>query len=937
MFKETINKLIWLRPLKIVVNELGRLNHYNRRRDFLDFREQNLQSTIALVARIGIFSIVAFHIIDVIFGVNNRIELKFLELFEAVFLIINYYILKSYKSITIKKNHIIGIFYQLVIYSTLFSYYSANLKTFLGIGLIVTIFVWFAFIPFEFNRLHRHGIFFLGIYIGTLYILRPELLINISSNILYILVIYAIGSAAAYSSNRTAIMMFTYKQSFEKAESAQIEQEKKYQTFVERANDGIVILQNGILVFINKKMADILGYNLDDIVGKPFIDFIHPNYRKQVYEYYTRRQAGEEMPSIYESALLTRQGILLPVEFNAVIINYNNEVATLTQIRDITERKKAEKALAESEARFVSFMNNIPAVAFIKDENDKYLFVNDYMKVLTGIEQIEGRTFEELLETGEIPHYTILTQKEIPGKNVVISEDEYTDKTGAKSIFQTYSFPIKNSTGGVLTGVISLDISEQKRADELIKENENKYKSIFDAAGDAIFLINVDSGEILDANDSALKLYGYDRDEMLSLTIDDISAEKVEPINSEGANITYSIPESFHRKKDGSLFNVEITGGIFHRHDRQLAIAIVHDISERKAAEEALRKNNERLTLHILHTPLAYIEWDEKFDIVEWNPTAERLFGFTKDEAIGKPFDIIVPDDITDEIRRLLEKMIQQSTGTRNTNKNCTKDGRIIHCEWYNTPLKDKNGNVIGLASLVQDITERKRLEAQLEKTIFALEKDYSKTVEQMQTYFTELQINKNELLKLQKENLQSQFDTLKNQVNPHFLFNSLNVLISLIKLDPDLAEKFTEHMAKIYRYVLEHKSGDLVELGSEIDFVRAYAFLLNIRFKDKIDFCVDVGDEFLAMKIPPLTLQILIENCIKHNTFSKKSPLRICITIVEKGYIVVENNFQVRPTKIESTGIGQTNIANRYKYFTDKPATFGKVGDKYVSRIPLL
>ena len=190
------------------------------------------------------------------------------------------------------------------------------------------------------------------------------------------------------------------------------------------------------------------------------------------------------------------------------------------------------------------------------------------------------------------------------------------------------------------------------------------------------------------------------------------------------------------------------------------------------------------------------------------------MFGYTRNEAINMhAYKIIVPEEARPHVDKVYMDLINQKGGSYSLNENITKDGQKIICEWYNTPLKDKDGQVIGLASVVQDVTERKRIEEEREKSVAILEKDFSTTKEQMRTYFTELQLKKNELLRLQKENLQSQFETLKNQVNPHFLFNSLNVLASLISVDPEMAEQFTGRLSKIYRYVLEYKSEDLINL----------------------------------------------------------------------------------------------------------------------------
>lgn len=192
-------------------------------------------------------------------------------------------------------------------------------------------------------------------------------------------------------------------------------------------------------------------------------------------------------------------------------------------------------------------------------------------------------------------------------------------------------------------------------------------------------------------------------------------------------------------------------------------------------------------------------------------------------------------------------------------------------------------------------------------------------------------------LIELQKANLQSQFEVLKQQVNPHFLFNSLNVLVSLIKTDPDLAESFTEKLSKVYRYVLENKEKDVVTLGTELDFIHSYVFLLNIRFTGKIGVKIEVGSDKSGMLILPMALQILIENAIKHNAFSKTNPLRIEISVDKGDSLVVKNNIQARENHIQSTGIGLTNIRNRYKLISDKILVFEKTETEYIARIPLI
>ncbi|MCU0244238.1 MAG: PAS domain S-box protein, partial [Acidobacteria bacterium] len=134
----------------------------------------------------------------------------------------------------------------------------------------------------------------------------------------------------------------------------------------------------------------------------------------------------------------------------------------------------------------------------------------------------------------------------------------------------------------------------------------------------------------------------------------------------------------------------------------------------RKGAEEALRRNEQRLSHHIQQTPLAVIEWDKEFKVRQWNRAAERIFGFTAAEAVGRHASFIVPEAYRGQVDEVWRGLLAGTSGERSTNENVTKDGRAIACEWYNTPLVDSEGQVTGVASLAQDITERRRTEAAL-------------------------------------------------------------------------------------------------------------------------------------------------------------------------------------------------------------------------------
>ncbi|TCN70566.1 sensor histidine kinase [Acetobacteroides hydrogenigenes] len=178
------------------------------------------------------------------------------------------------------------------------------------------------------------------------------------------------------------------------------------------------------------------------------------------------------------------------------------------------------------------------------------------------------------------------------------------------------------------------------------------------------------------------------------------------------------------------------------------------------------------------------------------------------------------------------------------------------------------------------------------------------------------------------------QYEMLKNQVNPHFLFNSLNVLTSLVETDPDAATKFIRKLAEVYRYVLDIKDKELVPLSEELRLAEAYVYMQKNRFGDNLIVNNSVNPD--SKQIVPLALQMLIENAVKHNVVSSDKPLTIDI-YENGGYLVCENNLQKKSTLPDSNTIGLNNIRERYVFLTHTPMEFGEKDGKFVVKLPLV
>lgn len=193
------------------------------------------------------------------------------------------------------------------------------------------------------------------------------------------------------------------------------------------------------------------------------------------------------------------------------------------------------------------------------------------------------------------------------------------------------------------------------------------------------------------------------------------------------------------------------------------------------------------------------------------------------------------------------------------------------------------------------------------------------------------------EIERFRKENLETQFEMLRMQVNPHFLFNSLNTLTSLIYQNRDTAASYVREMATMYRYILEQRKADMVKLHEEMAFVKSYIVLLSLRFEDKIAFEVNISEDYNDKMVPPLTVQILIENAVKHNVASLRKPLHINISTRPDNTLVVSNSLQPKADPGYSTGIGLHNIQSRLALLTDRKAAVTKTDDTFTVAIPLL
>ena len=189
----------------------------------------------------------------------------------------------------------------------------------------------------------------------------------------------------------------------------------------------------------------------------------------------------------------------------------------------------------------------------------------------------------------------------------------------------------------------------------------------------------------------------------------------------------------------------------------------------------------------------------------------------------------------------------------------------------------------------------------------------------------------------LKKANLISQLDSLKDQVKPHFLFNSLNTLTALVEKDPTQAVRFIAELSKVYRYLLQSSEKELISVAGELQFVEAYFYLLQTRFGRGIALTVEGVEPYAHYLMPPLTLQMLLENTVKHNQVSVDKPLRVGIEVQDGQWLAVTNNVQHRRISVPTSGLGLTNITAKYRLLNQPDVQIVSDSDWFVVRVPLI
>jgi PAS domain S-box-containing protein/putative nucleotidyltransferase with HDIG domain len=497
--------------------------------------------------------------------------------------------------------------------------------------------------------------------------------------------------------------------------------EEHYRQLFESASDAVfvVAIDTSQIIDANNMASALYGYEHDELLTKKSTDLSAEPEATQRRTHEAQTKPGQVL-TIPLRLHRKRDGTVFPVEITARNTAWGKQQVILVACRDITERRQAEEEIR----RMALAVDTAPNSITVYDFDGRFLYANQRTF------ELHGYSRDEFLALN-------LRQLDVPAAEGLVAARMQELRERGEASFEAAHFRkdgtslpvdvrVKVTTWGGKEAILSVatDLTERKQAEENLACLNQQNELILRSAAEGI--LGLDSqGNHTFVNPAAARMLGYAAEELLGRPSHS-AWHHTKPDGSPYPREECAIYAAYrdgavHRastevfwRKDGTSFPVEYASTPIYEQGR-LAGAVVTfaDITDRKQAEEELRLSQQRLSLHVEQTPLAVIEFDLEGRVREWNPAAAAVFGYSREAAIGQYWTFIVPAAIHGQLEGVWAAIVGQRGGNRSTNENITKDGQKISCEWFSTPLVGPGGRTIGVASLIQDVTEQ--VEAQEE------------------------------------------------------------------------------------------------------------------------------------------------------------------------------------------------------------------------------
>ncbi|WP_083477116.1 PAS domain S-box protein [Lacinutrix algicola] len=514
-----------------------------------------------------------------------------------------------------------------------------------------------------------------------------------------------------------------------KAEQKLINSEKLFKRLTSNAPVGIYQTdKDGVCNYVNEEWMKYSELTFQESLGLGWSTAIHPEDKVRVLsEWEQVVSSGGDLISDFR--LLSKKGNTKWVSAKTTsLYNHNNELyGYIGTIVDVTERKKAEEKLINSEQLFRGLASNAPVGIFQTDKDGVCNYVNQEWINYSGIafDEALGFGWSNAIHPEDKDRVLDVWEKSIIEETEYKTDLRFLDRKGETkwlSAKATGLYDVNNNLYGYIGTIV--DITNRKEVEEQIIKSEKYLDSILNNIGDPVF-VKDDQSRILLVNDAFCSVFNIEREAIIGETLaESVSVEErefflkvdkqvletgIENVSEETLTLAEKEPRIISTKKTRFI---DVAGNLF-------LIGIIRDITERKKIEEEIRMAHQRLTTHLNNSPLAIIEWDRDFFVSKWSTQAEKIFGWKESEAIGKQLvdlDLVYEEDIpaTD----FIASELRNGKVKRNKiiNRNNTKSGKVIYCQWYNSVLQSPDGQIETVLSLILDVTESKKADEEIQK-----------------------------------------------------------------------------------------------------------------------------------------------------------------------------------------------------------------------------
>ncbi|RJP14857.1 MAG: PAS domain S-box protein [Candidatus Abyssobacteria bacterium SURF_5] len=519
-----------------------------------------------------------------------------------------------------------------------------------------------------------------------------------------------------------------------RAEEALRESEVRYRTLVDSSLTCICLIQDGKFKFANRRLIELAGYSLEELIEMSFLDLVYPEDRDFVRSVTQQRLNGQNVSPYSSYRTITRDGRVVWMQAFGTVVEHEGRPAILADLVDITELKRAEEELRSSGERLKILFEYAPDAYYLNDVNGNFVDGNKAAEELIGYarEELVGKSFLELnlIRADQLENAAAIMRENTRGK-ASLDDLILIRKDGSEVAVEVRIFPVRIDNQPMVLG-IARDVTERKRADDLLRQSEEKYRTLLDSIEIGFYETDLE-GNLLFFNESVQKVLGYPHDELLGMNYRQY-------VNNADARIIFN---SFNKvfktgtadkgfacnviTKHGSVKPIEFSVSLVRDvHGQPIGFrGVTRDITERRQAEEQLRKSEEKYraseekyrTLLELFD-LGFYETDLSGNLLFFNETIREYLGYPADELRGMNYRRYVNEEDADIMFRAFNRVFKSGNAEKCFVCNVvTKKGSLTPVEFSVSLVRDENGSPAGFRGVTRDITERKEAEEQLRKS----------------------------------------------------------------------------------------------------------------------------------------------------------------------------------------------------------------------------